>query len=201
MKALLIIDLQNDFLPAGSLAVPDGDQIIPIVNDLQSKFDLVVATQDWHPNNHQSFASQYPGKAPYDMIKLLGQDQVLWPDHCVQNSQGAAISSALDTASIAAIFRKGTNPQIDSYSGFYDNNKLASTGLKGYLLERQVTEVFVCGLAADYCVFFTALDALTAGFKTAIISDATKAINEADFALKSKDFITSGGLVLTSSQV
>ncbi|MGS2741353.1 bifunctional nicotinamidase/pyrazinamidase [Sinomicrobium sp. M5D2P17] len=176
MKALLIVDVQNDFLPGGSLAVPGGDEVIPVINALQSHFDLVVATQDWHPEEHLSFASAHPGKKIFEIIDLYGLEQVLWPDHCVQGSSGADFAKALNQKPIAAIFRKGMHYRVDSYSGFYDNGKKYSTGLASYLREMEVKEVYVCGLAADYCVYYTAKDACNAGFRTHYITDATRFI-------------------------
>lgn len=177
MKALLVVDLQYDFLPDGALAVQEGDLIIPIINEIQDRFDLIVATQDWHPLDHQSFASQHRDKKLYDVIELQGQPQVLWPDHCVQGTRGAAYSNDWNSTSVSAIFRKGMDKQIDSYSGFYDNNKVNSTGLLGYLNDQNVTEVYICGLAAEFCVFYTAMDAKRAGFRTFFLDFATKPIS------------------------
>lgn len=196
MKALIIVDIQYDFLPGGSLAVSKGDEIIPIINQIQTDYDLIVATQDWHPANHQSFASQHPDKNAFDLIELDGLEQVLWPDHCVQESRGAQLSEALDSRRIEAIFRKGSNPRIDSYSGFFDNGKKKNTGLTGYLKDRQVTEVHVCGLAADFCVYYTAMDALSEGFSSAIISKAAKAIDKGGLIEKKNVFVKQGGLLL-----
>ncbi|MCL7988544.1 bifunctional nicotinamidase/pyrazinamidase [Sphingobacterium sp. lm-10] len=196
MKALIIVDVQVDFLPGGSLAVPAGDTIIPIINVLQKDYDLVVATQDWHPADHGSFSSQHPGSAAYDRIELNGLEQVLWPDHCIEGTAGAAFAEALDTRAVEAIFRKGTDKKIDSYSAFFDNGKLKATGLQGYLQARAVTEVHVCGLAADYCVYFTAVDSLEAGFKTAIVSRATKPIDKTTFMDKKEIFLQKGGRIL-----
>ncbi|MDQ2773167.1 MAG: bifunctional nicotinamidase/pyrazinamidase [Bacteroidota bacterium] len=187
MRALLLIDIQNDFLPGGRLAVPAGDEIIPLVNELQAQFDLVVATQDWHPASHQSFASSHAGRTQFEQIDLHGLPQVLWPDHCLQASDGAALALALHTARIEAIFRKGMNPEIDSYSAFFDNGHRKSTGLADYLRGRGVTEVFVAGLAADYCVFYSALDALAAGFATTVVTDATRAISAEGWAAAQAD--------------
>ncbi|WP_455169253.1 bifunctional nicotinamidase/pyrazinamidase [Aegicerativicinus sediminis] len=178
MRALLLVDIQNDFLPGGSLAVPKGDEIIPIVNDLQTKFDLVVATQDWHPQNHLSFASNHLDQQPFNIIDLFGLTQVLWPDHCVQGSEGAEFSKELESNNISAIFRKGMDPKVDSYSGFFDNGYKNNTGLSAYLKGKNIKEVYVCGLAADYCVYYTAKDAIKEGFKTFYITDATKAISD-----------------------
>lgn len=201
MKALIIVDIQNDFVAGGSLEVPFGEQIIPLVNELSTRFDLVVATQDWHPPSHQSFASNHDGKKPFEKISLGGVDQVLWPDHCVQGSSGAAFHHDLDLNRVEAIFRKGMNPDIDSYSGFYDNGRKKSTGLEGYLKARGVGEVYVCGLAGDYCVYFTAKDALKAGFKTYLIEDATRSINIKDFEHAREDLRRSGGMIINSDQV
>ncbi|HIY76578.1 MAG TPA: bifunctional nicotinamidase/pyrazinamidase [Candidatus Sphingobacterium stercorigallinarum] len=196
MKALIIVDIQYDFLPGGSLAVAKGDEIIPVINQIQPHYDLVVATQDWHPADHQSFASQHVGKAVFDQIDLDGAEQVLWPDHCVQQSPGAEIADLLDTRHIEAIFRKGMDPCVDSYSGFYDNGRRKHTGLSGYLKDRHIEEVHVCGLAADFCVFYTAMDALQEGFSSAIISKATKAIDKGSFMEKKDIFIKHGGQLL-----
>lgn len=176
-SALIIVDMQYDFLRDGSLAVEGGDQIVELINNLQGQFDLVVATQDWHPNNHGSFASNHDGRQPGDVIQLSGLDQVLWPDHCVQHSHGAELVAELDQDRIAHVFQKGTDSEIDSYSGFYDNGKRKSTGLGNYLVTEEVSEVFVVGLAKDYCVKFTALDAKELGFNTTLIEDASRAVN------------------------
>ncbi|MBT9392749.1 bifunctional nicotinamidase/pyrazinamidase [Hymenobacter sp. NST-14] len=177
MNALLLIDIQNDFVPGGALAVPAGDAILPLVNQLQPQFELVVATQDWHPANHGSFASQHPGRRPFEQGELHGLPQTLWPDHCVQGTAGAELHPALDQHRIEAIFRKGTNPTLDSYSGFFDNGHRKSTGLADYLRGRGVRQVWLAGLAADYCVYFSALDAVQEGFAVAVVEDATRAIS------------------------
>lgn len=195
MKALIIVDIQNDFIPGGSLAVTDGDKIISRINELQKKFDLVVATQDWHPSNHKSFASQHDGMNPFDVIDLNGLQQTLWPDHCIQSTKGAEFHKDLNTNKIEAIFRKGTNPEIDSYSGFFDNGRKKATGLHGYLQERKVTSVFVCGLAADFCVYYTALDALSLGYETTILDESTKAIDPINFVDLKDNFRTKGGKI------
>lgn len=199
MKALLLIDIQNDFLPGGALAVAEGDLIIPVVNRLQAQFDLVVATQDWHPASHKSFSANHPGKAPFDTTELLGLPQVLWPDHCLQGTSGADLAPALETNKIEAIFRKGTNPEIDSYSGFYDNGRLKSTGLAEYLRGKGVTQLYLAGLAADYCVYYSALDALQEGFETYVLEDAVRAISEEGYAAARKDIQEKGGYLLQSS--
>ncbi|MEC4114163.1 bifunctional nicotinamidase/pyrazinamidase [Myroides pelagicus] len=177
MKALIVVDLQDDFLPGGSLAVVKGDEIVPVINRLQEKFDLVVATQDWHPANHKSFASQHPTRQVFEVIDLNGLQQVLWPDHCVQGTTGAGFTSAWDSRKVAAIFRKGMQIGVDSYSGFYDNDKQISTGLLGYLRERGVTAVYVCGLAAEFCVYYTSKDAAVAGLDTYFLDFATRPIS------------------------
>jgi len=177
MKALILVDIQNDFLPGGALAVPDGDAVIPVANKLQSAFPVVVATQDWHPANHGSFAASHPGKKVFEQIELNGLPQTLWPVHCVQNTTGAELARALVRERIAKVFPKGTDPNIDSYSGLFDNGHRRSTGLGEWLKAQRVTEVFVCGLATDYCVKFTALDAAKMGFKTHLIEDASRGVN------------------------
>lgn len=176
MKVLLIIDIQNDFCPGGALAVQEGDQIIPVVNQLQDRFDLVVASQDWHPANHGSFASNHEGKNPGELIDLHGLQQILWPDHCVQDSKGAEFIATLNQGKIDRVFQKGMNLKVDSYSAFYDNGRRFSTGLGDYLKEKGVTEVYLVGLATDYCVKFSALDAAKEGFKTAVIKDACRGV-------------------------
>jgi nicotinamidase/pyrazinamidase len=176
MKALILVDIQNDFYPGGSLAVPDGDSIVPVVNRLQKKFDLVVATQDWHPRGHGSFASTH-GKPVYESILLHGAPQTLWPDHCVQGTPGAELVAGLDKARIARVFQKGTDPAIDSYSGFLDADHKNSTGLADYLRAQSVTTIYIAGLATDYCVKYTALDAAHLGFRTHVIADACRGVN------------------------
>lgn len=198
MRALLLIDIQNDFLPGGALAVPDGDAIFPVVNQLQEQFGLVVATQDWHPQNHRSFASQHTGKQVYDVVAMQGLEQVLWPDHCMQGTAGADFSEKLCMDRVEAIFRKGMNPEIDSYSGLYDNGHLKSTGLADYLRSKDVTEVYLAGLAADYCVYFSAKDALQEGFQAYILEDATRAITPEGFKKAKADIEGRGGKVMQS---
>ena len=177
MKCLILVDLQNDFLPGGALAVPDGDAVIPVANRLMSKFPLVVATQDWHPANHGSFAVNHPGRALFEQIELNGLPQTLWPAHCVQGTSGAELAAALNRERIMRVFPKGTDASIDSYSGFFDNGHRRATGLGDHLKSCGVTEVYVCGLATDYCVKFTALDAVCLGFKTHLIEDASRGVN------------------------
>jgi len=177
MKCLVLTDIQNDFLPGGALAVPEGDAVIPIANRLQAIFPLVVATQDWHPANHGSFAANHPGKKIYDEIELGGVPQILWPVHCVQNSKGAEFAPGLNRERVAKVFHKGTDADIDSYSALFDNMHRKSTGLGEWMKGKAVTEVFFCGLATDYCVKFSALDAVQSGFKTSVIEDASRGVN------------------------
>jgi len=176
MKALILVDIQNDFLPGGSLEVPGGDQIIPSVNEIQKLFDLVVATQDWHPENHGSFASNHPGTKPGDTVDLDGVDQYLWPDHCVQGTRGADFSARLNMEHVDRVIRKGTDPLVDSYSGFFDNKHKRKTGLDAYLKEKDVDTVTIAGLAADVCVRYTVLDALELGYRVFLLADATRAV-------------------------
>jgi nicotinamidase/pyrazinamidase len=193
MRALLLIDIQTDFLPGGRLAVPEGDAIIPLVNDLQPHFELVVATQDWHPAGHQSFASSHAGRQVFEQIDLHGLPQTLWPDHCEQGRPGAELAPGLHLEAVEAIFRKGTSVDIDSYSAFFDNGHRKSTGLADYLRGRGVTQVYLAGLAADYCVYYSALDALAEGFATTVITDATRAISAEGFAAAQADLQARGG--------
>lgn len=176
MKALILVDIQNDFCPGGALAVNEGDQIIPIVNQLQTKFNMVIATQDWHPADHGSFADNHSAQSIGDVIELNGLQQILWPIHCVQKSRGAEFHPDLETDKISQVFQKGTNPEIDSYSGFFDNGQKKSTGLGDFLKSIGVEDVYICGLATDYCVKFTALDAADLGFKTSVILDACRGV-------------------------
>jgi nicotinamidase/pyrazinamidase len=172
-----VVDVQNDFLPGGALPVPEGNRVIPVINKMMQRFDLVVATQDWHPPNHGSFAANHPGKKPGEQIDLNGLSQILWPVHCVQNTAGADFPSPLDKSRFSRIFRKGTDPEIDSYSGFFDNGHRRSTGLADFLREKEAREIYVCGLATDYCVKFTALDAIQLGFRTLLVLDACRGVN------------------------
>lgn len=177
MKALLLVDLQNDFCPAGALPVPDGQEVIAIANQLMPQFGLVVATQDWHPPDHKSFAANHPWRKPGQVIELRGLPQILWPIHCVQNSFGAEFVNELNSEGIHRIFHKGTEPDIDSYSGFFDNGHLKATGLNEYLQSRRVDVLYIMGLATDYCVKFTVLDALQLGFETFLIEDGCRGID------------------------
>lgn len=200
-KALIIVDVQNDFIPGGSLAVTGGDQIIPIINTLQTHFDLVLATQDWHPENHKSFASNHKSKNPYELSELNGSPQILWPDHCIQGTHGAALSASLYQNRIEAIFRKGMDWEIDSYSGFYDNNRRKNTGMAGYLKERGIKSLYLCGLAADFCVYYTALDGLDLGFEVTIIEDATRAIHQEGYQAARDTFTSKNGHIVTSKDI
>lgn len=201
MKTLVIIDLQNDFTPGGSLAVPGGNEIVATVNRLQHEFDLVVATQDWHPRDHSSFAANHLNKKEFEKIEWEGLEQVLWPIHCVQNSNGANFHAGLETARIEAIFRKGTNTEIDSYSGFYDNAHLKSTGLAGYLKDKGANELYFCGLAAEYCVYFSIMDSLQEGFSAVLIEDATRALNLPDFTKAKREILDKGGKIINSTSL
>lgn len=177
MKALILVDIQNDFVPGGALAVANGDQVVEVANRLIPKFDLVVATQDWHPANHKSFASQHDGMNIYDQFELNGLPQTAWPDHCIQNTPGADFVEGLAPSGTENVFHKGTNPEIDSYSGFFDNGHQSATGLGDFLESKQVQEVFVIGLATDYCVKFTALDAIKLGFETNLVEDGCRGVD------------------------
>jgi nicotinamidase/pyrazinamidase len=177
MNALILIDIQNDFLPGGALAVPHGDEVIPIANRLQSKFDLVVATQDCHPANHGSFAANHPGKQVGETINLNDLPQILWPVHCVQDTRGAEFSEALSRRLIQRVFQKGVDAGTDSYSAFFDNARRKDTGLGSYLWREGVEQVYILGLTTDYCVKFTALDAVSLGLDAYVILDACRGVN------------------------
>lgn len=177
VNALLLIDLQNDFLPTGALPVPEGDQVIPVANRLMPRFAQVIATQDWHPVNHGSFAANHPGKNPGDRVNLAGLPQILWPVHCVQNTPGAELAPGLDRTRITQIIRKGTDPASDSYSGFFDNGHRQATSLHDYLRSKSVTELYLLGLATEYCVKFTALDARQLGYHVYLIPEGCRGVN------------------------
>jgi nicotinamidase/pyrazinamidase len=177
MKALILVDIQYDFIPGGALAVTDGDKVVGVANEWMPKFEHVIATQDWHPAGHQSFASEHAGKNPGDLVDLHGLPQILWPDHCVQGSHGAEFVEELEFPPNLEVFQKGTNPEIDSYSGFWDNGRRANTGLGDYLKKLGITQVWVMGLATDYCVKFTVLDAVSEGFETFVIRDGCRGVN------------------------
>ena len=201
MNTLILVDIQNDFIPGGALPVPGGNQIVPIVNRLLPTFELVVATKDWHPANHGSFAATHAGKKPGDVIELNGLSQILWPVHCVQSTPGAEFVTGFDTLRIRQVFRKGTDPGLDSYSGFFDNGHRKATGLDDYLKARKVEEVFIAGLATDYCVKFTALDAIGLGFKTHLIEDACRGVNlQPDDVAKAISEMEHAGVVVVQSE-
>lgn len=202
MDALIVVDVQNDFVPGGALAVPDGDAVVPVANWLAAAAPFVVATQDWHPLGHSSFASSHPGHAPGDTVILGGIEQVLWPDHCVQNTAGAQLHPDLDLAGIDEVVRKGTDPDIDSYSAFYDNGHLKDTGLASLLRARRVRRLWVLGLATDYCVRFSVLDALAEGFETHVVRDGVRAVDltpgDGDRALS--EMVGAGAVVVTEEE-
>lgn len=174
---LAVIDMQNDFCPGGALAVPGGDMLVPIINRLARRFAHVILTQDWHPRGHLSFASSHPGKKPFDTIDLPYGSQTLWPEHCVQQTPGAAFHAGLDVPHAQLILRKGYHRTVDSYSAFFENDRKTPTGLGGYLRERGFRRIFFCGLATDFCVRFSAEDAKALGFESIVISDACRGID------------------------
>lgn len=175
--ALIIVDVQNDFCPGGALAVPDGNAVVPVINRLAAKFANVVLTQDWHPAGHASFASSHAGQKPFDVVALPYGPQVLWPDHCIQATPGAAFHPALAVPHAQMIVRKGYRPDVDSYSGFLEADRKTPTGLAGFLRERGIAEVVIVGLATDFCVAWTALDAVRLGFSTTVVEDACRGID------------------------
>ena len=175
-SALIIIDVQNDFCPGGALAVKDGEKIIEPINGAQEEFDNIILTQDWHPKEHSSFASNNNAEI-YSNIEMDYGSQILWPDHCIQGTVGANFHENLNTNNSDLILRKGCNPKIDSYSAFFDNDKNTTTGLDGYLVKKEIQRLYLCGLAFDYCVFYSALDAVNLGFEVFVFQDLTKAIN------------------------
>lgn len=201
MRALILIDIQNDFLPGGALAVSRGDEVVPVANRVQKGFELIVATQDWHPRDHKSFAANHPGREVGDLIELDGLRQVLWPPHCVQGTRGAELAAELDHQHITRVFQKGTDPNIDSYSGFFDNGHKKATGLGEWLKARGVTEVFLLGLATDYCVKYSALDAVELGFTTHLIADGCRAVNlRAQDEAVAIDVMRQAGVEITDSR-
>ena len=177
MHALILVDIQNDFMPGGALGVPHGNEIVPLVNHLQTLFRIIIATKDWHPTIHSSFASSYPNKQPGDIVKNEGLDQILWPAHCVQGTFGADFVAELQQNRWSRVFLKGTSQSIDSYSGFYDNGNRRATGLGDYLDSKSIKRVYIVGLATDYCVKYTALDAVLLGFDTFVVTDACRGVN------------------------
>ncbi|MHA4732348.1 bifunctional nicotinamidase/pyrazinamidase [Ensifer adhaerens] len=176
-KALIVVDVQNDFCPGGALGVAGGDEIVPMINGLIGRFEHVVLTQDWHPSGHSSFASSHPGKNPFEMIAMPYGAQTLWPDHCVQGSAGADFHPALEWTRAELLIRKGFRAQIDSYSAFFENDRRTPTGLSGYLRDRGIKKVTLCGLATDFCVAFSALDAVAQGFSTTVVLEACRGID------------------------
>jgi nicotinamidase/pyrazinamidase len=199
MKALILVDIQNDFLPGGALAVPEGDRVIAVANRLMPQFDLVVATQDWHPANHGSFAANHVGAEPGQLIQLDGLPQVLWPVHCVAGTKGAEFAATLNTEAIDRVFPKGENPEIDSYSGFFDNGRRQATGLGAFLRNAKVSTVFVLGLATDYCVKATALDAVTDGLETYLVQDGCRGVNlNAGDVLRAEEKMVAAGVKLVA---
>lgn len=199
MRALIVIDVQNDFCPGGALAVGGGDEIVAPINALMADFEAVVLTQDWHPAGHSSFASQHPGKAPFEMTEMDYGPQVLWPDHCVQGSEGAQFHPKLETTRADLIIRKGFRPAIDSYSAFFENDKTTQTGLAGYLRERDVDQVVLTGLATDFCVYYSALDAKRLGFEAMLVTDCCRAIDlDGSLAAAMEDMDRNGVRFVTS---
>lgn len=200
--ALLVIDVQNDFTPGGQLAVPEGDQIVPLINRLGGLFKQVILTQDWHPSGHASFASSHPGRQPYEVIQLPYGEQTLWPVHCVQGSAGAEFHPELNLPHAQLIIRKGCNPDIDSYSAFVEADRRTATGLAGYLKERGIDTVYMVGLALDFCVMFSALDARAAGFNTFVVLDACRAIDmDGSLAVAMERMQTAGVGFIQSNQL
>jgi nicotinamidase/pyrazinamidase len=177
MEALLVVDIQNDFCPGGALPVPEGDQIVPVVNRLAAGFNHVLLTQDWHPAGHRSFASRHPGRRPYEVVEVEYGPQVLWPDHCVQGTQGAEFHPDFESTRAELILRKGFRPDIDSYSAFFENDKSTPTGLAGYLRDRGIHTVYLCGLATDFCVLWSSRDGRRLGLEITVIEDATRGID------------------------
>ncbi len=196
-KALILTDIQNDFIPGGALAVPNGNEVVPVANRLMPQYDLVVATQDWHPENHVSFASRHNDKEVGDVIEWQGREQVLWPDHCVRETHGADLVDKLSKAHIQKVFKKGTDPDVDSYSGFFDDNG-NPTGLGDFLKKQNVDEIHVMGLATDYCVKFTVLDSLKLGFTTFLMPKGCRAVelNEGDGDKAIEEMKKSGAKVI-----
>jgi len=200
MKALILVDIQNDFLPGGPLGVPEGNAVVPVANRLIPHFDLVVATQDWHPANHGSFATNHAGRQPGEIMELNGLAQVLWPVHCVADSLGAEFAGELNTAAIRRVFPKGTNPGVDSYSGFFDNDRKNSTGMGDYLRAAKVETLYVLGLATDYCVKATAMDGVTLGFDTYLVRDGCRGVNLAPGDVeRAEEMMQAAGITLITS--
>jgi nicotinamidase/pyrazinamidase len=193
-EVLLVVDVQNDFMPGGALGVARGDEIVPVINRLARAFSHVVLTQDWHPAGHVSFAGQHAGRVPFDMTTLSYGEQVLWPTHCVQGTAGAALHADLDVPHARLLIRKGHHVGVDSYSAFVEADRVTPTGLTGYLRDTGVTRVYLCGLATDYCVAWSALDARRAGFETVVIEDACRAIDLDGSLARVWDEMTAAGV-------
>jgi nicotinamidase/pyrazinamidase len=199
-SVLLVTDVQNDFCPGGSLAVNEGDRVVPVINRIIRSFTRIVATQDWHPQDHISFAVNHPGKKVHDVVEVDGMKQVLWPMHCVQGTSGADFHPALHTENFALILHKGMNPRVDSYSTFTENDKQTVTGLEGYLKGLGIASVYLCGLATDYCILYSALDAVDLGFKTHVVLDACRGVDVPDGNVaKSVKTMQEHGIILTRS--
>jgi nicotinamidase/pyrazinamidase len=199
---LLVVDVQNDFCPGGQLAVAGGDEIIPVIHRIAPLFEHIILTQDWHSPNHHSFASAHPGKQPFEHVQLSHGEQALWPDHCVQGTRGAEFHPALQLPQAELILRKGFRPQIDSYSAFFENDRVTATGLAGYLRERDLTRVFLAGLAYDYCVGYSALDARRLGIPAVVVRDACRAIDlHGSVAAMESQFAASGVPLIESAAI
>jgi nicotinamidase/pyrazinamidase len=198
-QALIVIDVQNDFCPGGALAVPEGDQIVPGVNALMAEAESVILTQDWHPAGHSSFASSHAGASPYDMTEMPYGPQVLWPDHCIQGSTGAQFHADLHTDRADLIIRKGYNPAIDSYSAFFENDRTTPTGLEGYLRTRGIERLLMVGLATDFCVNFSAVDAARLGFEVTVHEDLCRAIDLDGSLAAAREGMTGAGVTLAPS--
>jgi nicotinamidase/pyrazinamidase len=202
-SVLLVLDVQNDFCQGGSLAVKEGDRVVPVINSIMGEFYKVIATQDWHPSDHISFASNHPDKKPYDTISLGDVEQILWPDHCVRGSSGADFHPYLDARQFDLILRKGTTQGLDSYSGFFENDKKTSTGLEFYLKGMKIEKAFLCGLTTDYCVFYSAMDAVKLGFSTYLVEDASRGVDVPEGNLKRAldEMKRVGVKIITSSEL
>ena len=202
-SALLVVDVQVDFCPEGNLPVPDGDKVVPVINRLSRAFQRIVATQDWHPQDHVSFASNHPGRKPFDTIRGKEGEQILWPDHCVPGTPGAEFRPGLDTFCFDLIVRKGTDPALDSYSAFFENDHKTPTGLHFYLKGLNVKSVYLAGLALDVCVYYSAVDALKLGFHTVVVEDACRGIDNPPGSLKARleEMRSSGVYILTAADV
>jgi len=199
MRALIIVDVQNDFCPGGALEVPKGDQVVPVINELIPRFDNIIQTQDWHPKGHWSFASSYEGKEPFETTNLDYGDQVLWPDHCVQGEKGSEFHPGLNTTPTQLVIRKGFRKAIDSYSAFYENDFKTKTGLTGYLRDRDIDALYVTGLATDFCVKWSVLDGLKEGFKVYVVTNAIRGIDINGSEQQAHDEMKQAGAVFVTS--